>query len=329
MGVSAMSGGDFGVVNIENCYSTGKVSSTDQAGGLVGTVAYSSIDVQDSWSSANIAQSGVSLGESSFGGLAGFILGYINADNCHALGNVTVMQNDVYAGGFVGCTLFDESFGLKISNCSSAGKVTAPSSSQYVGGFIGYAQSGYNNCIENCYYNNVENSSLGGIGKADYFNGASYTLEGKSRSIIEKMLPNYVASQKVEFGLQVGIYGSASSSLHLETSFVLDGLFNLYNIGIDDVDYLSQIDTMLEVVSAKQTEFGSISNRLESVLDEITIQYENLVSSRSTIRDADMAELSSTYIQQQILQEASATLLASTKNIQYQNVLGLLQGLRG
>ena len=88
------------------------------------------------------------------------------------------------------------------------------------------------------------------------------------------------------------------------------------------------IDDFINLLSEKQTKLGSVQNRLESVLDEIEIQYENLVSSRSTIKDADIAEVSSQYIQQQILQEASATLLASTKNIQYQNVLGLLQGLK-
>ena len=41
------------------------------------------------------------------------------------------------------------------------------------------------------------------------------------------------------------------------------------------------------------------------------VNIQNLASSRSTIRDADMEKLSSTYIQQQILQEASATLLAT------------------
>ena len=44
---------------------------------------------------------------------------------------------------------------------------------------------------------------------------------------------------------------------------------------------------------------------------EISTQYENLVSSRSTLRDADIAKESSIYIQQQILQQASSTLLAT------------------
>ena len=63
--------------------------------------------------------------------------------------------------------------------------------------------------------------------------------------------------------------------------------------------------------STKQTEFGAVQNRLESALDEIAIQYDNLASSRSTLRDADISEVSSIYIQQQILQQASATLLST------------------
>ena len=64
-------------------------------------------------------------------------------------------------------------------------------------------------------------------------------------------------------------------------------------------------------LSSKQAEYGAVQNRLESALDEISIKYENLVSSRSTLRDADIAKVSSTYIQQQILQQASATLMAT------------------
>ena len=91
---------------------------------------------------------------------------------------------------------------------------------------------------------------------------------------------------------------------------------------------LQVFDDYLKKNTKKQTELGAVQNRLESALNEILIQQDNLVASRSTIRDADMAELSSTYIQQQILQQASATLLSSAQNVQAQNVLGLLQSLR-
>ncbi len=56
---------------------------------------------------------------------------------------------------------------------------------------------------------------------------------------------------------------------------------------------------------------GALQNRLESVLEEISIKYDNLVSSYSTIKDADVAEESSEYIRNQILQQAATTLMAT------------------
>ena len=114
-----------------------------------------------------------------------------------------------------------------------------------------------------------------------------------------------------KFSLQVGIDSSENSRIEISTALELNQIEILRGIGLDDTDYLSVIDDMLSIVNAKQTEFGAVQNRLESALDEISIHYENLVSSRSTLRDADIAEVSSEYIREQILQQASATLLAT------------------
>ena len=86
---------------------------------------------------------------------------------------------------------------------------------------------------------------------------------------------------------------------------------------------LEEIDSAIKQINEKQTQIGSVSNRFLSVLEEISIQQENLVSSRSTLRDADIAEVSSDYIKWQILQQASATLL-STANQTPATALGLL-----
>jgi flagellin len=65
------------------------------------------------------------------------------------------------------------------------------------------------------------------------------------------------------------------------------------------------------MLSEKATQLGAVQNRLESALESTTVAVENLVSSRSTLRDADIAKESSSYIKAQILQQASATLLAT------------------
>ena len=114
-----------------------------------------------------------------------------------------------------------------------------------------------------------------------------------------------------EISLQVGINGDESSNINIKTAFTLSGYDDLRNIGLDGNNYLDKIDNLLFSVSEEQTKIGAVQNRLMSVLDEISIQSENLISSLSTIRDADIAEVSSDYIRQQILQQASATLLAT------------------
>ena len=83
------------------------------------------------------------------------------------------------------------------------------------------------------------------------------------------------------------------------------------SLGLDNLDYLSMIDNLLSRVSAKQIEIGAVGNRLESALEQIGVAYDNLASTQSTLRDADIAEESSAYIRNQILQQAAMTLMAT------------------
>ena len=85
----------------------------------------------------------------------------------------------------------------------------------------------------------------------------------------------------------------------------------LYGLKMEAAGTLELLDSIIKQVNEKQTEIGSIQNRLESVLEQVGIAYENLVSTQSTIRDADISKESSAYIRNQILQQASATLLAT------------------
>ena len=86
---------------------------------------------------------------------------------------------------------------------------------------------------------------------------------------------------------------------------------------------LSEVDRMLQYLLRSQSDIGSTQNRLLSVLDEISVQYENLVSSRSTLRDADIAKVSSKYLRNQIMQQAATTLL-SVANQNPSIALGLI-----
>ena len=72
---------------------------------------------------------------------------------------------------------------------------------------------------------------------------------------------------------------------------------------------LNALDHAINEVSSRRGIIGSTTNRLNSSIDAMTIQEENLSAAHSRIMDADIAEESSEYTKQYILQQASASLL--------------------
>ena len=89
--------------------------------------------------------------------------------------------------------------------------------------------------------------------------------------------------------------------------------------------YLTKVDNQIKNVVGRITDVGAASNRLESIGDTLEVQNTNMTSALSTIKDADIAEESAKYVQQQILQSASATLLTQA-NSAPQIALTLIQG---
>lgn len=123
--------------------------------------------------------------------------------------------------------------------------------------------------------------------------------------------------------LQVGLDASDNSKIALDaTLFASAASKDL--IGSEIADFvkkasatstaasaLTELDKAITKVSDRQTTIGAAQNRVESAISAISVQSENLTSSLSTIKDADVANESSSYIKAQILQQASATLLAT------------------
>ena len=148
-----------------------------------------------------------------------------------------------------------------------------------------------------------------------------------------------------EKAIQVGIDGTASKSqiklaASLFSNAQVSSLFNITGTGAytptgdDDAEKLANlakdcagtatragkktptemlatIDAVISKISERATTLGAAQNRIESAIESIGVQSENITSSLSTLRDADVAEESSNYIKAQILQQASATLLAT------------------
>ena len=90
-------------------------------------------------------------------------------------------------------------------------------------------------------------------------------------------------------------------------------------------NYKTGIDAVLNDVNNRITNIGATSERLNAISETLNVTKENLTSALSTVRDADIAEESANFVQQQILQSASATLLTQA-NSAPQIALTLIQG---
>ncbi|MGN0552825.1 MAG: flagellin, partial [Oscillospiraceae bacterium] len=90
------------------------------------------------------------------------------------------------------------------------------------------------------------------------------------------------------------------------------------NIAID------KIDNALNKVSMVRGSFGAVQNRLEHKIDNLNTTSENLTSAESRIRDTNMAEEMMNFTKNQILSQASQSMLAQANQLP-QGVLSLLQ----
>ena len=290
-------GGSIDSVGLENC----EVSGNWYVGGLAGRI--------DGGSITNSYVTGSVEGQMNVGGLAGCVYNG-SITNSYATGSVT---GDKYVGGLVG-----DVQSASITNSYATGSVTG---SVRVGGLVGVA---YSTPTLNGYYDSQKTGQTVGVGTGGY----TGTVTGVTTAELEELIKNGTLPQynygggtggtgggvfggSYEVTLQVGIHSDKSSSITVDVGI---GKIDL-NIDVTTSDgarnALTMLDEYLKNINEKQTQLGSAYNRLESVIESIGVSIDNLTSTRSTIQDADIAEESSAYIRNQILQQAATTLLAT------------------
>lgn len=89
-------------------------------------------------------------------------------------------------------------------------------------------------------------------------------------------------------------------------------------------DAISTINTAIQLVSNERSKLGAYQNRLEHSIKNIDTSAENLQASESRIRDVDMAKEMMEYSKNNILTQASQSML-SQANQQPQSVLSLIR----
>lgn len=136
-----------------------------------------------------------------------------------------------------------------------------------------------------------------------------------------------ITPRPFELDLKVDIGSGADNVISTSISF------NLFDFNVDlmttdgAIDALGDIDALISQVTEQLTNIGSTINRLESVKEAQNIKLNNLISSRSTIQDADIARESSQFIRSQILQQAAATLMSASANLRRDSILGILNSV--
>ena len=88
---------------------------------------------------------------------------------------------------------------------------------------------------------------------------------------------------------------------------------------------IDRIDAALVQLQEQRAELGSVSNRLDHTITNLSNVNVNLQASRSRIEDADFAAETSNLTKNQILSQAATAMLAQA-NASKQSVLSLLQG---
>ncbi|MGF0127196.1 flagellin [Selenomonas bovis] len=125
------------------------------------------------------------------------------------------------------------------------------------------------------------------------------------------------ANQSIKVGLTdmrseaLGLKGSDGTKLNISTQAKANAAINV-------------LDNAVQKALDQQTTIGSVESRLSYTSSNLTTASENVQSSESTIRDADMAKEMTEYTKNNVLLQAAQSMLAQA-NQNSSSVLSLLQ----
>jgi len=106
---------------------------------------------------------------------------------------------------------------------------------------------------------------------------------------------------------------------------ILQDSSGAYTLKSTDGDAIQKITDSIQHVATQRATLGAAQSRLELASTTLQVEYENLSSAISRIRDVDVAEESTQYAKYNILVQSGTAMLAQA-NQTPQSVLKLLQG---
>ena len=145
--------------------------------------------------------------------------------------------------------------------------------------------------------------------------GLDFQVGANQQQIITLTIGNMSAAS-------LGVVGGAGTDA-TETATGLDISSSTLTAGNFDA-VISKLDAAIKTVSDERAKLGAYQNRLEHTINNLGTAAENLTAAESRIRDVDMAKEMMEFTKNNILTQASQSMLAQA-NQQPQGVLSLLR----
>jgi flagellin len=130
---------------------------------------------------------------------------------------------------------------------------------------------------------------------------------------------------QVTITFQVGANDGEDISITTATLFGSAVTTAAFDLSVTNSADISEIDDAINSISAMRAQYGAVQNRLEHVINNLSIYEQNLTASESQIRDVDMASEMANFTKLQVLQQAGTSMLAQA-NQEPQSILKLLNG---
>ena len=157
----------------------------------------------------------------------------------------------------------------------------------------------------------------------------SVTTEFNGQQLLDGSLRS---AAPTTLNVQVGIQNNVDSRINLNAAIDLTNLdtaaLNLSTAVVTtaaaSLSALDSIDSAINTITAARGNIGAVQNRLSMTINNLESSVENTTAADSNLRDADMAKEISKFTRDQILVQASTSML-SQANLIPQSVLQLLQ----
>jgi len=145
------------------------------------------------------------------------------------------------------------------------------------------------------------------IANTSRFNGVQL-LDGTQSSFIIQIGCNGTTNDT--FQLSAALQVATAESLGLTLASITVAAGGVFESGGNARAYLATIDAALNTMFERRSTIGAFQNRMDSIISNIEITKENLSASESRIRDLDIASETAKLTKNQILQQASVSILA-------------------